>query len=247
MVKLIRTLVAGLLALSVAGAAHASPGFDKSSYTLTLDPERTITIGYGIDGGLLVQAREVEAMMENNAKPVYMVINSPGGSVTAMNQFVSVMDRAKQRGVKFRCVVSVMAASAAFQILAHCNERYAFKESLLLFHPMWTSVKRASTNRVRKIYLDMLRLERPLIKYLQWVLGLTNDDFWFHYNHETLWRAEDLAEETNDFITLVLDVKGNRGALFFNPFARSLYGETDGVPNWHFCLSSHEHHRFCGN
>ena len=67
---------------------------------------------------------------------VFLIINSPGGSVPLMEQLINSIEIAQARGVKVSCIVGVYAASAAYNILDRCDNRYAFSSSKLLFHPI---------------------------------------------------------------------------------------------------------------
>lgn len=70
-----------------------------------------------------------------NRNPV-LVIDSFGGSVTAMQRFMAATNMLKrQTGAKLTCLVETKAMSAAFIILqGTCDERLMSKSALLLAH-----------------------------------------------------------------------------------------------------------------
>lgn len=51
-----------------------------------------------------------------------------------MLKFLELIYRAQEKGIKIRCLVVGMAASAAFIILAECDERFVVDKARLLFH-----------------------------------------------------------------------------------------------------------------
>lgn len=67
-------------------------------------------------------------------KAVHVIINSPGGDTVNGFWFIDVMREVRARGVMIKCYVPRMAASMAFQILLHCDERYALPQAVLLWH-----------------------------------------------------------------------------------------------------------------
>lgn len=74
------------------------------------------------------------ALLAKKDGEVDLVINSPGGSVYTGFKFVSVLEDTRSRGIRINCFVGGMAASMAFQILLHCDERHVLDRSFLLWH-----------------------------------------------------------------------------------------------------------------
>lgn len=126
--------VAFTASLASAGTVHKVPKGDRTFY-----------ITGPIDGGALAVANGVERASAGGKGPIHIVINSPGGMVVVGFQITQAMDVARERGSKVVCTVGVLAASMAFQLLPHCDERYAMKKSLLLFHPARVVVRDALT------------------------------------------------------------------------------------------------------
>jgi ATP-dependent protease ClpP protease subunit len=163
--------------------------------------ERTISVIGPIGANAIETAHKVERLSAKSSDPIYIVINSPGGSVFAGSQLTQALDIARARDVKIVCAVGTMAASMAFQLLPHCSERYAMPNSLLLFHPsrvfilfgVLTAKDSARLARemgkIDKRGLDEIR-KMMCPKSEEWLL--TN------YYDETMWVASDLVAETND-------------------------------------------------
>ena len=160
-----------------------------------------------IDTSIIKMANDLEQMTRNNRNPVYLVINSPGGQVIPGMIFLQAMNIVKSRGITIKCVAPVLAASMAFQIYANCSERYAFKYSMLLFHPVRAGGA-FTTKDMDVAKEDMELMQRAMVAELLDVLGMDEDLFWRHFWAETLHRAHDLQKITTSFLTLVDDIKG---------------------------------------
>lgn len=106
----------------------------QASSTLVVNRESLIEITGEIGFVESGMAQTIEELSSKNNEPIYMSINSPGGSILFGMMIVDAMEMAKLRGVQFRCLVGAVAASMAFQILAHCDKRYALSNANLLFH-----------------------------------------------------------------------------------------------------------------
>lgn len=68
-------------------------------------------------------------------KPLYLLINSPGGSVLAGAMIISAMESSK---VPIYTVCMEICASMAAMIFEHGTERYIVDRALLMFHPAST-------------------------------------------------------------------------------------------------------------
>ncbi len=174
--------------------------------TFTANGTRSIYISGEVDAGIIDKAARVTDLAKASSEPIDIVINSPGGSVLAGLQFLSAMDVAKARGVTFRCVVPFLAASMGFQIFANCDERYALKYAMLLWHPVKIS---GTLSYDDMLYAsDRIRaLERPLMRQLLQVLGISRKVFWYHYRHETLWLANEFEDLSPKFLSVVDDIQ----------------------------------------
>lgn len=176
--------------------------------------KRTLYVTGPIDGSVLSTASTLERLSVSSDEDIHIVINSPGGVVYAGYQLVQAMDIARQRGVKVVCTVGVMAASMAFQLLPHCSERYAMKNTLLLFHPSRVYVRGPLTADEAKMVAESLdKIDTAGLKETEEMIAPPSKA-WLkrHHDAETLWRAEDLVAETNnDWITIVDDISAPGG------------------------------------
>lgn len=180
--------------------------------TLNVNPDRTIVINKAIRGDILDETNQLMALAGQSKKPIYILINSPGGSVFPGLQFITAMSIAKHRGISVRCVVPFMAASMGFQFYVNCSKRYAFKNSMLLWHPMKLSgAKGLAASDLLYQGSRITQLERPLIEDIMKALKITPKVFKHHYKHETMWTASQLQRLSPEFLIIINDVKGVKG------------------------------------
>lgn len=180
------------------------------------DSARVIKIIGRVDGEIISKAAELEKMTRTNSSPIYMLINSPGGSVQAGMAFVDAMRAAKRRGVVFHCATQVMAASMAFIFINECQRRYAAANARLLFHPISLSTQ---GSRLQELVVDLHHTEQEeqkIMHNLKTKMGLDWRTFHRNYFAETFWQAEILAETTARarWLTIVSRIEGFGDDLF---------------------------------
>ncbi len=101
------------------------------------DTARVIRVTGTVDEGTMGALAQLDKLSsEKPNEPITILVNSPGGSVLFLDFFLDGMHAAQARGTKLVCVVPNLAASAAFTILATCDERVSLTNAKLLFHPV---------------------------------------------------------------------------------------------------------------
>lgn len=197
---MIRLLITSLLLTSCTALAGG----------LVVDEGRKIEIYEVVRApSILDYANRVFELAAESSDPIYVVINSPGGSVFAGLQFISALDQVRSQGVEVRCVVPGMAASMAFQILIHCDKRYALRYSLLLWHPVRVAGFMVITpDTALALYTDMAAIEALMVPELITALGMPESEFYYHYRQETMWTAASLALAAPKFLEIVDNVQG---------------------------------------
>lgn len=75
-----------------------------------------------------------EAYLSENIKHIHINIDSPGGYVGVMLEIIDQIELAKEKGIKFTCLVTRTAASAAFLIFNTCDKRQVYETSMLMWH-----------------------------------------------------------------------------------------------------------------
>lgn len=202
LLALLGWLVFGIVA-EKAGYGAPAPKFDRS---------RTLFLTGGVGYNAIELATEIDKMSALAKEPIYLVINSPGGSIDTGLVLLNAMTTAKARGVSFVCVTPIMAASMAFAVYAHCDVRYAFRFSYLLWHEATVRAE-ATALQLTDILAELIAFETPLKKDLIEALikaGMTRETALKHYNSGTLWLAADLEKGAPKFLTIVNDVHGLR-------------------------------------
>lgn len=197
-----RNLLVGALLFFASSMALASP---------TLDPERTIVVSGPITG------RIVEPMLStfnklaaDKTKPIDLVLSSPGGSIVAGYLVVDRMDALRAEGVRFRCVVRSVAASMAFQMLLHCDERYSTPHAFLLWHPVRVFYQGALTADLSKVAYLQMKLSDDMIRAELYAnLPLKKESIDWHFTNETLHHASQLHKQAKGFFKEVSSSIGN--------------------------------------
>lgn len=212
-----------ILILVIPGAASAS-----NTFVFPEDNSRTVELIGVVRGDAIQLADKINALSEESDDDIYMLINSPGGSVGPGMAVVDSMLQAKARGVEFHCFSGVLAASMAFIILSHCDNRVTFHNTKLLFHPISLSTR---GSRIQELFVSLeqiLAQERRIMRHLQSVMGLPWRDFHMHYFAETFWAATELKEHTKRerFLKTVTKVRNASQNLFrWRSKRRGLFGK----------------------
>lgn len=187
----------------------AGQAFAKEKITLT--PERTILLAGPISSRMYQPTLEMMGKLAATGDIIDMIISSPGGEVIAGSLLIDYMEQLKLGGTKFRCVVRDVAASMAFQILLHCNERYATPHAYLLWHPVRVFYQGPLTNEAAQSLATQLAIaDEVALHDLKAYLTMDEHDLFWHFQHETLHQAFNLIytapkffkEVTNDISNL---------------------------------------------
>ena len=199
-----------ILLLVKSVSAHAEPK------TIVLDKKRTINIIGTVDSGMVDKAKQLEKLSKQSKKDVFLLINSPGGSVAFGELFVSAMGIAKARGVKIKCVVPVYAASMAFSIMLNCSENYVLPNAQLLFHPVRVGMMGYLTGLdAQEIAKHLLGMDRKLLEVLYEKFGAETNAHKelinYHFVKETWWSATDLIDFilNKSLLTVVDNIEGS--------------------------------------
>ena len=192
--------------------------------TITMKGSRTLRVDGVIQANALVLAAQIEHLSASDKSPISIIINSPGGSVLAGLQLVEAIHVAQNRGVSINCAVTTLAASMAYVILSECDKRYAFNNSLLLFHPARAFLLMAQLKAGDAKYMgeELAAIDASITRDLHASMGILTevDRAWFqyHYDHETLWTAGRLVPlvPKQGWLTIISDIQTD-GPLFGNP------------------------------
>ena len=178
----------------------------------TLQPERTIVIEGPITGGIVgpVLSTLDKLVAKDKEAPVDVVISSPGGSLVAGYLIVDRMEALRAEGVRFRCLVRSVAASMAFQLLLHCDERYSTPHAFLLWHPVRVFYQGPLTADMSKVLGKQMSLSDKMIKdELYKFLPVAKPAIDWHFTNETLHHATQLDKLAPGFFVDVSSKVGN--------------------------------------
>ena len=125
--KLKTAILAVILTLSV-------PVFGTEQVKVTenvkFEKDNFFAITSAFDQGLLDNF--TEKVLSYNEKKLYVYFDSPGGSVIALSRMVRIMKNHSNK-IKFVCIAN-FAASAAFMLFEHCNQRLLVSDGILMSH-----------------------------------------------------------------------------------------------------------------
>lgn len=107
----------------------------KSVTKLKLNPERTISLLGVVESTTVTPVINAILQMQNSTDPIYLVLNSPGGSVLDGNTLVSIMETSK---APIHTVCLQLCASMAFTIFEYGKTRYVMDRSIIMAHPAAT-------------------------------------------------------------------------------------------------------------
>jgi ATP-dependent protease ClpP protease subunit len=183
--------------------------------TLTLDRTRLVEVIGAIDGSSVFQAQQINILATKSKAPIYLLINSPGGSVMFGYTVIDAMHAAQARGVKLVCATGMLAASMAFNMLLECNEVYALKHAKLLFHPV-KSQGVFGQEEAEMSGVEMKEMDRRIIDRTGEVTGMTEAIVRKHYFRETLWEAYVLQKASSyNWMTLVDTIDGSDSVFMY--------------------------------
>lgn len=115
-------------------------------------------------------------MNKLSSNPIYIYIDSPGGSVDAGSQFINNMNWHIGQGKVINCIAK-SAYSMAFIILQNCSNRYVMSSSTLMQHQMSLSGLKGSFNNLMN-YLEMISsISNELDESVSKRLNMTIDDY----------------------------------------------------------------------
>lgn len=201
---MVSKFLAVIISLFLTHIACAQPA------VLKVDKDRLIKVLDVVDFSLMQQVIELERLtpVVGDKADIFIMVNSPGGMVDPGLIFTNSIDRAKQRGYTIKCFSTVMAASMAFQILAHCSEVYALSNAKLLFHPVRIGGQMGFTQADLEYYAaEISKIETDMNQVLLKSFKFNTEMFTYHYARETMWEAYLLARETSK-IQIISDIIG---------------------------------------
>lgn len=197
------------LAVMVAGM------IGTSACAETFSTQNTLIIKGPIAGPSMAPiAAKMDELLAAPAAParVNLLIDSPGGSVYSGFRFIAQMKSLQGKGTKFSCYVPGLAASMAFHILTHCDERVVLEESALLWHRarvfiMFGVITAPAASAVSR---DLEQIDNHILADVHESLAsdMKDEDISYHFEHETLHIGQKLCSLAPHFCTAKSHVPG---------------------------------------
>ncbi len=136
----------------------------------------------------LIQQKEIKG-------PQLILINSEGGEMLAGKSIIDQIEKMKGEGTEVTCLVIHEASSMAFNILTHCNKRFADKKALLLFHVIsGTPWMRPTPKNLRDWADELERDDMPFREANAKALKMSYDTYDWHADHDSKWSAKTLLK-----------------------------------------------------
>ncbi len=180
--------------------------FSEPKFTV----EKTLYINGAIQqGNILPLGVKMVELSKSGQTDVDLVINSPGGEIITGNLFLNLMRQAQANGLRVTCYVPALAASMAFQILIHCDERHTLSGAFLLWHRarvfigggMFGGGRAFTGPEAVNLGKSLLQADADIIRSLRKKLLLPQDVVDYHFEQETLHTGEGLHAMSPYFIT----------------------------------------------
>lgn len=150
----------------------SSGGSSKKVNKLTIPSNKVIyvngVIGYQMES-LIQELKE----KEKTPGDIYLLINSPGGSVVAGALFISAMEASK---VHVNTVCMELCASMAYMILEHGNKRYGVDRAILMGHPA-TAGAQGTLEQMAARTNFLIRYTDKLSLHISRKLGMSLEDY----------------------------------------------------------------------
>lgn len=169
---------------------------------IELDLERTVAV-LGQIGDMSGPSASLVQMDRDNHKPIYVVIDSPGGSVLDGATFISTMQSVKSP-VYTICIR--LCASMGAMIHQYGTKRYALDRSIIMFHPASVG-SQGDVDRIKSFITTLQRYTNKMETYVAKRQGITLEQYKAKASIEFWVDAEDGLKEhvVDEIVSLDFD------------------------------------------
>lgn len=180
---------------------------------VSVDNKQVLYITGPIRDNVLETAKQITKLGKNN-KPIYLLLESPGGSVMDGAQVIAAIQSSK---VPVYTVVTGMCASMCAMIHQYGTERFMVDRSILMFHSAAGGVQ-GTLEHMDSLLKTITRYVYKMDSYTAKRAGLTLDEFHAKTIRDFWVDAEDAtAQKFNDKIVSV-NVENETPVLKLNIF-----------------------------
>ena len=219
----VTTFSTSLLAKEKAAVVNAPKAKDTKD-TIVMNPKRTVEIIGEVNMRIIEKAKQVNKLSKESKEDIFLLINSPGGSVAAGNVFIASMKMAKIRGVTIKCVIPIYAASMAFSIMLNCNKNYVLEKTSLLFHPVRIQGRGEITSiQAQELASRLQKLDDELLIQLSNTLVTPRQDLIKPFIDEKWWSAKEMKAFIGNkfFLTIIRNIEGSDKIFNLKPSKQS--------------------------
>lgn len=160
-----------------------------------LKADRTLVLEGEVNNYSMATLTQQLLQIKDNGEPIYLMINSPGGSIIAGEQFISIMESMKS---PVNTVCTVLCASMAAHIHAHGVKRLALNRATLMYHDAaggFEGELNKIISLVRYVKLKVDKLDSYIARRAQISLqefqGYTKTELWIDAEDATRWGFND--------------------------------------------------------
>lgn len=171
---------------------------------LSPSKSRIVEINSEIGKNMLEVSNQLRRL--DNGEPVYLLLNSPGGSVFDGAQVISQMESMKS---PVYTVCTGLCASMAFIIHQYGTKRYGLNRSILMAHPASSGLQGQIPNMLSQVSF----LQRYVDKFNLFIAnrsGINHDEFERMVSYETWIDAEDALSKNllDNIVSMDIELNG---------------------------------------
>lgn len=189
---------------------ESRPSNTYKTENLTPDPEQVILFNTEVSDGSVNMTIERIRTLEKQKKDIYLVLDSPGGSVFDGVKLIAFIEAST---VKVNTVCLSLCASMAAQIFSHGDTRYMISGATLMFHQAAGGVQgplKEMTHRLNYVTSSVTKMDA----YVADRAGIDRNEFDKMVEHELWIDSDDSIDKGLADKLVVLDVKVDQPGVF---------------------------------
>jgi ATP-dependent protease ClpP protease subunit len=134
--------------------------------------------------------------------PVRIYLNSPGGRVDIMEELIWVIDSLKESGYTVNCVID-RAISAAFIISSSCDNRFAFADSVFMYHEIWMFYpKPLNLKKLKELIVELEDMQAFWDTFVRKHFKVSDEVFRYMKEREVFLSAAQMKKLSPEWITV---------------------------------------------
>jgi ATP-dependent Clp protease protease subunit len=172
----------------------------KTLKQLNVDLSRTIELQGSIGLNAIAASILMTKLSDESSEPIYLLIDSPGGSVITGARLISAMQASRSKVVT---VCLSLCASMGFMIHQYGTERYALDRAILMSHPATVGYE-GDVDRIASFIGTIQRFTNKMEAEIAKRMGLTFEQYKQKIQNEYWVDSEDaLADKVIDGLVYI--------------------------------------------